>query len=257
MKKLSNEKGIALIILVIIVLLISIIFILGITIIVQNAKENNSENTITENVIVENSSATNSSTNSTTNEISEADIDVVDASLDNPAEIGEWFETYEYSAHEKEYQLVYVRVTDIITGDKAQEAIDLFNADEDNIYSFSDLKYDELEYALLEYEVYFPETFSSGTQFGGYNISILSSFGLYGLDGETLKVNGSAYIGLGFYYDVTDYISTPYPDVAYAPFSFTCYEAFSKVENCSDYLIKFNYLSDENGDTIYKYVKGE
>ena len=260
-KEVQNSKGSILVVIlaIIIVILVIAVSVMITTILIKDETktgESEIENVIGTNTVNTITNELTEETNTSGTSTDTSNITVVEATLENPAQIGEWIKTYEKDEN-GEYKAVYARVTDIITGIEAQEAVNLYNEGSSIIY-IGELEYDELEYALLEYEVYFPEDFYTEYGLTSYDIPIFDNFNVTGLDGKNITVDETTWIGLGDLADVTEYISSPYPSSkeAYTPYSFTCYQVFSKVKDYSDYLLEI-YSNDSNGDSYYSYVQGK
>lgn len=101
---------------------------------------------------------------------------VVEATLENPAKIGEWVATIAYSPTDQEDHTIYYRITGVIRGEEAQKIIDEYHAG-DNFYEFSDLEDDDLEYCVLTYETYFPPEFPE-EEYEGMNLGITTNVNL-------------------------------------------------------------------------------
>lgn len=159
---------------------------------------------------------------------------VAEATLENPAKIGEWVATKQYSAVDEEDHTIYYRITGVIRGEEAQKIVDEYNAG-DNFYEFTDLEDDHLEYCIITYETYFPPEFPEleyeGTNLGITNVDL--SFSLCNLEDYGAIGN---YIGLS-----TRDISED-PDEFFAGDTFTEGRAImNMIKDFDEYLIYPDY----------------
>lgn len=172
------------------------------------------------------------------------DINPVEATLENPAKIGEWVEAGKRSAKDKNYHTIYFRLTGITAGDKAREIVDEYNSD--NTATISDLEQDDLEYRVVTYEVYFPKDYPQA-DYGISNTSLI--FNLC-----NLKDSGAiaGYIGLSTVWDISNE-----HDALHAGETFKEGRAvFAMVKESSEYLFKYGY-KDENDAQAYVYITGQ
>lgn len=174
------------------------------------------------------------------------DFEVAEATLENPAKIGEWVETKTYSAEDDKYHTIYYRITSITRGDEAKKVVDEYNADDDNYMKFDELEYDDLEFCYVTYETHYPSDFPEG------------EYGLYSADVNlyvcNLEDSGSieGYIGLSSVWDISED-----PEEFHAGDTFTEGKAvFAMVKDYSDYLIYASYFDDDSNEFV-SYVKGE
>lgn len=180
------------------------------------------------------------------NDSGEVDFEVVEATLENPAKIGEWVATKEYSAEDEKYHTIYYRITSITRGDEAKKIVDEYNADDDNYMKFDELEYDDLEFCYITYETHYPADFPDG-EYGLYSAEV-------DLNVCNLENSGAieGYIGLSSVWDISER-----PEEFYAGDTFTKGEAvFAMVKDFSDYLIYARYYDDDNNEYV-SYVKGE
>ena len=82
----------------------------------------------------------------------------VEATLENPAKIGEWVEIWKYSVVDSDYHRCYVRLMNTVRGDEAQAIVDEFN-EEHSYIQIKELEDDALGFGCTYYEVYFPEDY--------------------------------------------------------------------------------------------------
>lgn len=178
------------------------------------------------------------------------DINPVANSKEEPAKIGDWIETKRYSAVDSAYHTVYYRVKNIIRyNDGVQAALDAWN-DADHITVFDPLENDDLEYCMLEYEVYFPEDFPQ-KDWGITNVDI--RFKVVSPTGGGIKKNNLAYIGLSSVYDISDKIDL---NQFYSGQTFTDGRAvFVMVKDVAEYVIETSYRDDE--ELFYSYIEGK
>ena len=176
-------------------------------------------------------------------------IQPVEASLENPAQIGEWVEISVSNLVDDEliFHAAYCRLISVERGDAAQQAVDTYN-EQHNIVKIGELGAPELEYCLLTYEVYFPDDFPKGK-------SGISSperrFTLTSMDGGLVKANGSMYMMMSVT-NVSDRVqaSTVFPGDIWQGQS-----VFPMVRDFSDYLFKSTYKLNEESITCY--IKGQ
>ena len=176
------------------------------------------------------------------------DIEPVETSIDSPAQLGQWVEATRYSAVDKAYHTVYCRITNVVRG--AQDEVDAYNA-EDHVVVLSDLEDENLEYCMIEYEVYFPEDFPQQD----YGItSVDMNFSVQSPDGGGIEFNGSAYIGLSTVWDISE---APEINEFYAGQTFTEGKAiFAMVKGVSDYVFELSY-QDSNEESHAAYFQGQ
>ena len=256
MKKNKNEKGVALIAIMVAVIVILVAIIIAMVVVITNKDiENDEGNVITANIATNElndetnveENTTNTSTGSTTQDMSS--ITTVEATLENPAQIGEWVETKHYSTGDHDYHTVYYRITEVIRGtesDEPQNTVDAYN-EEGHVTYFSEIENDDLEYNIVKYEVYFPTDFPESSN--GNITSPDLDFSIKSPDGGGVEANGVSWIGLSCY-DITETSTDIYPGD-------TMTEGigiFSMVKNCSDYLFAVSNYDDDN---TYTYVQGK
>ncbi len=178
-----------------------------------------------------------------------AGIEPVETTIDNPAQLGQWVETMRYSPVDSAYHTVYYRITNVVRGQEAQAAADAYNA-EDHVMQFSALEDDNLEYCMLEYEVYFPEDFPQED----YGITTVDlDFSVESPDGGGIEANGVAYIGLS---SVVDISVAPEINEFYAGQTFTEGKAiYAMVKGVSDYVFEVGYFDDNDQEHV-SYVQG-
>ncbi len=173
----------------------------------------------------------------------------VETSAEAPAKLGEWVETMRYSATDSAYHTVYYRITNVVRGEGAQAAVDAYNA-EDHVVVFNDLESDDLEYCMIEYEVYFPADFPQA-DYGITSVDI--NFSVASPDGGGIKANGLSYIGLSSVWDISE---SPEINEFYAGQTFTEGRAiFAMVKGVSDYVFEVTYYGDSS-EAHTSYVQG-
>lgn len=176
-------------------------------------------------------------------------IEPVETTIDNPAQLGQWVETMRYSPVDSAYHTVYYRITNVVRGEEAQAAADAYNA-EGHVIQFSALEDDNLEYCMLEYEVYFPEDFPQ-EDYGITTVDI--DFSVESPDGGGIEANGVAYIGLS---SVVDISVAPEINEFYAGQTFTEGKAiYAMVKGVSDYVFEVGYFDDNDQEHV-SYVQG-
>ena len=150
-----------------------------------------------------------------------ADIsDAIDGSTtsdESAAPLGQWVVVTNYATADSTYHTVYVRATKVTTysEDEAyiQEAIDLNN---ENSYDWGQIDLsseayqtpDDVEWCVLDYEVYIPENFPAAFDDGGI-VSPEQSFSVDNIGGGGIPSNDgmTTYIGLTTTLDLESYAS--------------------------------------------------
>jgi hypothetical protein len=172
-----------------------------------------------------------------------------ETSKDNPAPFGTWVATMQYSTEISADSLAYVRVTAIERDQaKVQEFIDTYNAS-DSYYVIDPLEPEDLEYLILQYEVYFPDDFPVSETVGITTPEV--SFSLTTYEGGGFdRGDGTVYIGLGTGHDIS-------PDIAYdaglkAGETFTDgLVLFEMVKGTTDFLVETDYFVDDKMHEVY------
>lgn len=175
------------------------------------------------------------------------DIAPVEASLENPAKIGEWVAAKKRATQDKNYHTIYFRLTGVITGDEAKKIVDEYNSGS-SIVEVSDLEQEDLEYRIVTYEVYYPEDFpmsDHGIVAVSLNLRLCN-----------LKDSGpiAGYIGLSSVWDISDE-----SDALHAGETFKEGRAvLAMVKGSSEYLFKYGYKNkEEDPAQVYVYVEGQ
>lgn len=174
----------------------------------------------------------------------EVDFEVAEATLENPAKVGEWVATKTYAAEDEKYHTIYYRITGVIRGDEAQKIVDEYNSG-DHFVRFDPLEHDDLEYCVVTYETYFPSDFPQ-SEYGIYSADI-------NLSACNMEDSGSIenYIGLSSVWDISES-----PEDFFAGDTFKGGKAvFAMVKDFSDYLFYESYY--DNDEEYKSYVKGE
>lgn len=100
-------------------------------------------------------------------------MDMTAAAVDAPAAIGEWVSTYTM-LEDGTYFQIGVRVTDVERGEAAQKMADELNA----LYEIEEDLNENLEYCLVEYEVYVPTDYPDAA-FNGVEMYVTDTDGTY------------------------------------------------------------------------------
>lgn len=176
-----------------------------------------------------------------------SDITAVEATLENPAQIGEWVETVKYSAQDSQDHTMYFRITGVIRGDEAQKMVDKYN-EEGHVWQLSELEQDDLEYCIVTYESYFPADFPEA-EWGLTDTDV--DLSLCDID-DSGAIAG--YIGLSTVWDISE---EPEMNTFYAGDTFTEGKAaFAMVKGSSEYLFNCSYY-DDNDTEINAYIVGQ
>lgn len=176
-----------------------------------------------------------------------ADVTAVAATLENPAQIGEWVETVKYSAQDSQDHTMYFRITGVIRGEEAQKMVDKYN-EEGHVWQLSELEQDDLEYCIVTYESYFPADFPEA-EWGLTDTDV--DLSLCDLD-DSGAIAG--YIGLSTVWDISE---EPEMNTFYAGDTFTEGKAaFAMVKGSSEYLFNCSYY-DDNDTEINAYIVGQ
>lgn len=170
---------------------------------------------------------------------------VVEATLENPAKIGEWVATKKYSPIDDEDHTIYYRITGVLRGEEAQKIIDEYHAG-DNFYEFTDLEDDDLEYCVLTYETYFPPEFPE-QEYEGDNLGVTSVY----LDFDVCNLED--YGSIEHYLGLSTWNITEEPHEFFAGNTFTEGRAvMTMIKDFDEYLIYPDY------DYEHKtYIRGE
>ncbi len=184
-----------------------------------------------------------------------------DTTDENAIPLGTWGEISRYSTGDGLYHTVYVRVTNVTSyaddADYVQAAIDLNN---ENSYDWGqiDLSSDDyqlpsdVQWHLMEYEVYVPENFPSGMDDGSINEPSFSFWAENIGGGGIPSADGtSTYISLGWPEELECYDSYTrfYPGNTY---SFST--LYAMVEGYEDYVFYETFYADgTDEDMLYVY----
>lgn len=202
-----------------------------------NVNTNNSNSTInktnTANNIVNNNTA-NNLTNSSVNNKTSNSLAVSDAKTstkETPLEKGAWGIASKYSTETKNYEDVYIKVTNVIRGEDAKKAV------QDYCNSKTYIKYEEpkegLEWVVLDYDL----------DFGNYTKSSLGasadvSVSIKGVgNNNSVKYNGVTYIITSRYIGSSDYVKTQEAKGKIA---------FQMPIGCKDYIVQFGAYNNTN-----------
>lgn len=178
------------------------------------------------------------------------DLRPVEATLENPAKIGEWVKvTHSYLDENDQtgVHTAYCRIIGVERGEAGQQAVDKYN-EEHKYAGISDLDDPDLEYCLLTYEVFFPESFPMG-KIG--TTTPEQRFSPTGTDGRSVTANGVIYI-LPSAVDVSDKVEV------YTVFPGDVWQGkavFPMVKGFGDYLFATGYK--ENDEHFYAYITGQ
>lgn len=176
-----------------------------------------------------------------------ADVTAVAATLENPAQLGEWVETVKYSAQDSQDHTMYFRITGVIRGEEAQKMVDKYN-EEGHVWQLSELEQDDLEYCVVTYESYFPADFPEA-EWGITDTDV--DLSLCDLD-DSGAIAG--YIGLSTVWDISE---EPETNTFYAGDTFTEGKAaFAMVKGSSEYLFNCSYY-DDNDTEVNAYIVGQ
>ncbi len=157
----------------------------------NNSSDNS--NSVTETNTVDNSSTTNEGANGAARE----------STLENPVEIGEWSIASKYNTNTSGNQNVNVRITNVIRGDEAKKMAQDYMSSDYSIYKYEEPEAN-LEWAVIEYDVDFADTYVPGELGASPNVEI----DITGLDGRSIKDNGITYFTSVIEIGSRDYIKT-------------------------------------------------
>lgn len=197
----------------------------------SNTNKNSTINNTTSNT--NNTTSTNSTAQSNLSTVTDAKV----STKENPLEKGTWGIASKYSTESKEYEDVYVKVTNIVRGEEAKKAV------QDYIKSKSYYKYEEpkegLEWVVLDYDLDFANFKKSSL---GANADVTASIRGIG-DHSSVVYNGTTYILSSRYIGSSDYVKTQ---------TTTGKIAFQMPIGCKDYIVQFGSYNNTNA-----YFKGE
>lgn len=188
----------------------------------------------------------------------ENNISTVEATLEKPANIGDYIGIKLYGVIIDEennkkinnYNDAYIKISKITKGtNNIKPYIDKYNKiNLNNKIDFYSLKNTE-EFVLLEYEIYLPQNFKSDEDITNINLKIKNVSN----NGEdTIKLNDVEYNST--YAIIT---SEPLKENSILPgnvIKFTAIITMSQYLDSNDYLFAIEYT--DNGEIKYKYVKG-
>ena len=186
------------------------------------------------------------------------DVDVsgaVDASATSdtaPVPLGQWAETARYATEDETYHTVYVRVNKVVTSTEdaayVEEAVALHNQCS---YDFAQLDLsavtlpDDVEFCVMEYDVYVPDTFPS-RDYGLVEPTMSFSQANIGGGGIPSADGASVYIGLGT--NTEDLATAEDPD--YFPGNtYTFRILYTMVKGYTDYVFEFTSYPDGTAET--------
>ena len=199
----------------------------------RNTNKNSTTNNTASNNTTNNTTATNSTVQSNSSTITDAKV----STKENPLEKGTWGIASKYSTESKEYEDVYIKVTNIVRGEEAKKAV------QDYINGKSYYKYEEpkegLEWVVLDYDLDFANF--KKTSFGA-NADVTASIRGIG-DHNSVVYNGTTYILSSRYIGSSDYVKTQ---------TTTGKIAFQMPIGCKDYIVQFGSYNNTNA-----YFKGE
>ena len=181
-----------------------------------------------------------------TNELEEptssktVDLEVVDATMDNPAKIGEWVETRTYADAKVP---VYFRVTGLTRGDEAQKLVEEHNAkmEGEPIKQVEELMLDDVEYCVITYEVCFPYDYPDEEGLGRLATRVLN-FTVCGSDYEIEEDIGTI--------EVKDISEEPDESLSGTRMFTDGKAAFVMKKGCTDYLLWTEYFYEYAGDDL-------
>lgn len=169
-------------------------------------------------------------------------------SLTSPAKIGDWIPTMLYSTVDSKDHTAYFRITDIVTGEEVDKAIEEYNSE--GYMTIEPLEKEDLEYRLIKYEVYIPTDFP--TQEWGLSSADID-FDITDEDEGGIEYEGVSYIGLTAY-DISKYIESAelMPGDTYTEGR----ALMTMIKGYDNYIIEQYNYTDE-GETISEYIKGK
>ena len=188
----------------------------------------------------------------TADDVSAYSGDVVEASLESPATVGDWVKILKYSTGDDAYHEVYLRISAIYKGDEAQTYIDAYNDSLGYDY-FSELEDDTLSYVAFTYEIYYPTDYV--TSLLGYITAPTAADAFSICDAE-----GASSVSYEDY-TISDFavedVSVYSEDLELMPGDTFTYGAvvFEMINDCGEYLIKISSYDGEN--ITYAYYQGE
>ncbi len=186
-----------------------------------------------------------------------------DTTKEGPARVGQWIETASYSGYDKNYHAVYMRVNNVVTAsdDMAyiQEAIDASNAVSYDFDQIDLSDYDvpsDVEWCLMEYEVYVPDDFPVTSEEYGWITAPDISPRQENIDGGGFPTaDGTAsYVGMGSnILKLDNGVDSYYPGNTYT-FSYL----YEMVKGYEGYVFTFLSYPDgtgsSDGESYYGYI---
>lgn len=202
----------------------------------SKANNTNTVNNVTNNAVANNvnNTVTNNSVNNKTNNNTSNSSKVTDAkssTKESPLEKGVWGIASKYSTETKNYEDVYIKVTNVIRGEDAKKAV------QDYCNSKTYIKYEDpkegLEWVVLDYDLDFADYTKSSL---GANAEVTASIKGVG-DNSSVKYKGVTYILSSRYIGSSDYVKTQDAKGKIA---------FQMPIGCKDYIIQFGAYNNTN-----------
>lgn len=195
-----------------------------------NTTNNTSKNNTTSNNIANTTTNTNTTSNSTVT-------DAKESTKENPLSKGEWGIASKYSTESKDYEDVYIKVTNVVRGEEAKEEVQNY-INKSSYYKYEEPK-EGLEWVVLDYDLDFAN-YTKST----YGASADVTTSIKGIGDHTSVVyNGTTYILTSTYIGSRDYVKTQ---------TATGKIAFQMPIGCTDYIVQFGTYNETNA-----YFKGE
>lgn len=170
----------------------------------------------------------------------------VEGSETNPAKQGEWTQALKSAGTDEPKQTLYFRATDVARGEDAMAIIREYEAN-DGYFKFDDLGYDDLEYCVMTYQVYFPEGYLE--EDWGISFSNLS---FHVVDGDNAGTINN-YIGMAQTYDISERVKN---NTLYGGDVLERQVVFVMVKDYSDYMLYYRYYDDDYNE-FTKYIACE
>ena len=177
-------------------------------------------------------------------------VNTVDATLNNPAKLGEWVLTSDTALSNDKYYQCYCRVTGIYIGDEALPYIERNN--EDPLFDNTEDRWadegltDDYEYVVICYDWLYPEEFPTKDE--GMIGIVLPDFDLHRADGVELKYDDE-------YFYITELVRHD-DGIAQAGRVYSSMEALAVRKDCEDFALLSVFYSPVSDNDVceYRYI---
>lgn len=125
------------------------------------------------------------------------DIEFNVSTPETPLELNKWGSAYKYSAKDKQYHEVGIKITNILRGEEVNDVVANYNEEDHEIRFINNNN--ELEYCMIEYDILIPDDFETPE----YGINAKVDMNIKGTDNKIIDINGKHYFGLSTVRDIS------------------------------------------------------